>query len=177
VRLHSSRLADGRRLTVYLPTSARARPSRPYPLLVLQDGQNLFEPERAFIPGQHWRVGETANRLIARRVIPPIVICGVDHGGDARIKEIAQFVSGVMPKRTTIGLAEAMETPDGVEQPLVPAQVTAMGIGAEDDIVIVFYNNFTVVKRWKFKASAPPTDDDLKAIEAEVARVIGAKKK
>jgi enterochelin esterase-like enzyme len=75
-------------VTVYLPTSARARPRRPYPLLVLHDNQNLFEPERAFVKGQHWRAGETADRLIAGRVIPPIVMCGVDHGGDARIKEM-----------------------------------------------------------------------------------------
>ena len=38
-------------------------------------------------------------------------------------------------------------------------------------------NNFTVVKRWKFKAGTPPTEDDLKAIDAEVSRVLGAKKK
>jgi len=100
-----------------------------------------------------------------------------DETRDARLKEIAQFVSGVMPKRTTIGVAEATETPDGTEQPLVPAQVQKMGIAPEDDIVIVFYNNFKVVKRWKFKANAPPGEADLKAIEAEVERVLGAKKK
>lgn len=82
------RLGDGRRLTVYLPSSARARPRRPYPLLVLHDGQNLFEADRAFIKGQHWRVGETADRLIASRAIPPIVICGVDHAGEGRIMEM-----------------------------------------------------------------------------------------
>ena len=99
-----------------------------------------------------------------------------DETRDARVKEIAQFAAGVMPKRTTIGLAEATETPDGAEQPLVPAQVTKMGIAPEDDIVIVFYNNFSAVKRWKFKADAPPGEDALKALEAEVARVLGPKK-
>jgi len=88
VQLQSMQLADGRRLTVYLSDTARARPRRPYPLLILHDGQNLFEPERAFAPGEHWRVGETADRLIADRVIPPIVVCGVDHGGTARITEM-----------------------------------------------------------------------------------------
>jgi hypothetical protein len=100
-----------------------------------------------------------------------------DETRDARLKEIAQFVSGVMPKRTTIALAEATETPDDGAQPLVPAQVSAMGIAAEDDIVIVFYNNLKVVKRWKFKASAPPGEEELKAIDSEVARVLGATKK
>lgn len=98
-----------------------------------------------------------------------------DETRDARIKEIEQFVAGVMPKRTTIALAEATATEDGNNQPLVPAQVAAMGIGPEDDIVIIFYNNLHVVKRWKFPASKPPTDEDLKAIEAEVAKTLGRK--
>jgi len=100
-----------------------------------------------------------------------------DETRDAQIKAIAQFAAGVMPKRTTIGLAEATETPDEGAQPLVPAQVTKMGIAPEDDIVIVFYNNFHVVKRWKFKADAPPNEEALKALEAEVEKALGAKKK
>jgi enterochelin esterase-like enzyme len=82
------RLPGGRRLTLYVPHTARARTSEAYPLLVLHDGQNLFEPKRAFVKGQHWRVGETVDALIAGGVIPPIVVCGVDHGDDVRIKEM-----------------------------------------------------------------------------------------
>jgi len=96
---------------------------------------------------------------------------------DARTREILQFVAGVKPTKTTIALAEATETPDGTEQPLVPAQVQAFGIGAEDDLVIVFYYKFTVIKRWKFKASAPPTEDDLTALGDEVAKLLSPKKK
>jgi hypothetical protein len=99
-----------------------------------------------------------------------------DETRDARIKEIEQFVAAVMPKHTTIGLAEATETPDGTNTPLVPAQVQAMGVGPEDDLVIVFYNKFHVLKRWKFAASKPPTEEDLKALQDEVARVLGGKK-
>jgi len=82
------RLPGGRRLTVYLPPNARAKPRNPYSLLVMHDGQNLFEPDRAFVKGEHWRAGETADRLVASRAIPPIVICGIDHGGDERIHEM-----------------------------------------------------------------------------------------
>ncbi len=95
---------------------------------------------------------------------------------DNRVKEVNQFASGVMPKFTTMALAEASETPDGTEQPLIPAQVQAMGIAPEDDFVIVFYKDLHVIKRWKFKASNPPGPDDLKALEAEVAKVLGNKK-
>jgi hypothetical protein len=100
-----------------------------------------------------------------------------DQTRDARINEIKQFASGVMPKRTTFGLAEATEVPDNTVEPLVPAQVTAMGIAPEDDIVIIFYNKFNVVKRWKFKAAMPPGDADLQALEAEVDKVLGPRKK
>jgi hypothetical protein len=100
-----------------------------------------------------------------------------DDTRDARIQEIKQFASGVMPKRVTFGLAEATETPDGAEQPLVPAQVQAMGIGAEDDLVIVFYDRFNVVKRWAFKKDMAPAEGDLAAIEAEVEKRLGPRKK
>lgn len=96
---------------------------------------------------------------------------------DNRVKEISQFASGVMPKQTTIALAEASETPDGTEQPLVPAQLQAMGIAPEDDYVIVFYYKFKVLKRWKFKAANPPGEADLKALEDEVAKLLGPRKK
>lgn len=99
-----------------------------------------------------------------------------DETRDAKIREIEQFVSQLMPKHTTIGLAEATETPDGTNTPLVPAQVQAMGVGPEDDLVIVFYDKFHVIKRWKFPASKGPTDEDLKELEAVVAKTLGVKK-
>lgn len=95
---------------------------------------------------------------------------------DNRVKEISQFASGVMPKQTTMALAEATETPDGTEQPLVPAQVQAMGIAPEDDYAIVFYYKLRIVRSWHFKAAAPPGADDLKALETEVANLLGKKK-
>ena len=40
-------------------------PNRFFPVLYLHDGQNLFDPETSFIKGNYWRVGETADALIA----------------------------------------------------------------------------------------------------------------
>jgi predicted alpha/beta superfamily hydrolase len=76
---------ETRSLTVYLPPEYVAG-NGPYPLLLLHDGQNLFDPARAF-GGQTWHVQETADALIASDAIPPLVIVGVDHGGDARVRE------------------------------------------------------------------------------------------
>jgi len=78
--------APDRTVTVFAP-DADHRPAGGWPVLILQDGQNLFEPERAHVPGQHWRVAETAQALIAAGRIPPIVIAGVDHLGPSRIRE------------------------------------------------------------------------------------------
>jgi enterochelin esterase-like enzyme len=82
---HSTWLAAERDLTVFTPAGYPGS-GAPYPLLLLHDGQNLFDAARAF-NGQTWHVAETADRLIAAGTIPPIVIVGVDHGQDARLFE------------------------------------------------------------------------------------------
>jgi predicted alpha/beta superfamily hydrolase len=75
-----------RPITIYLPPGYERGEAR-YPVLYMHDGQNLFEPERAFIPGQHWRLDEAADTAIGDRTAEPMIIVGVDHGGPARIDE------------------------------------------------------------------------------------------
>lgn len=58
-----------------------------YPVLYMHDGQNLFEPETAFLKGEHWRVGETATALIEQGRIEPLIIVGIYNTGEARIEE------------------------------------------------------------------------------------------
>ncbi|HEX5068580.1 MAG TPA: alpha/beta hydrolase-fold protein [Vicinamibacterales bacterium] len=75
-----------RAVTVFVP-DAGGPPPQGWPVLMLHDGQNLFEPDRAHVPGQHWRVAETAQALIAAARIPPMLIAGVDHLDERRIRE------------------------------------------------------------------------------------------
>lgn len=76
-----------RRLTVWLPPGYRRRlRTHRYSVLYLNDGQNLFDPARSFA-GATWQVGETAADLVRRRRIPPILIVGIDHGGERRGRE------------------------------------------------------------------------------------------
>lgn len=82
---HSTWLDADRDLTVFVPAGYTGD-AGPYPLLILHDGQNLFDPARAF-NGQTWHVADTADALIAAGTIPPIVIAGVDHGAAARVRE------------------------------------------------------------------------------------------
>jgi predicted alpha/beta superfamily hydrolase len=76
-----------RAVTVYLPAGYDEREQQRYPVLYMQDGQNLFDPNRAFIPGQHWRLKEAADEAIFARKARPIIIVGIDNAGAARIDE------------------------------------------------------------------------------------------
>jgi predicted alpha/beta superfamily hydrolase len=84
--IESRHLGLTRRVTVWLPS--RPRPDRrgPYPVLYLNDGQNLFDPARAFA-GNTWGVAETAMWLVRERRIPQIIIVGIDHGYERRAVE------------------------------------------------------------------------------------------
>ena len=84
--LSSLYLGMTRRLTVWVPPGVRGRRAAPLKVLYLNDGQNLFEAERAFA-GRTWRVSQTAVRLVRSRRLPPLLIVGIDHGGTRRGRE------------------------------------------------------------------------------------------
>jgi predicted alpha/beta superfamily hydrolase len=84
VAITSAVLGLSRRITIWVPDGARS-PARS-PVLYLNDGQNLFDSARAYT-GVTWRVAETAAWLIERRLIPPLIIVGIDHGQLRRARE------------------------------------------------------------------------------------------
>jgi predicted alpha/beta superfamily hydrolase len=59
-RVRSPQLRNARDIHVYLPPSYRAS-GRTYPVIYMQDGQNLFDPELSF--AGEWGVDETMERL------------------------------------------------------------------------------------------------------------------
>jgi len=77
---------------VWLPPDYDASAATRYPVLYLNDGQNLFEPATAFA-GVDWRVGETATRLIAEGKIPALIIVGIDNTGKNRVREYVPYRS------------------------------------------------------------------------------------
>lgn len=83
---HSEVLENDRDITIYLPPGYSDREDVRYPVLYMHDGQNLFEPQRAFIPGQHWRLAEAADEKIGGRTARPMIIAGIDNS-PARIDE------------------------------------------------------------------------------------------
>ena len=95
LRLHElrSRIFRNTRLVrVWLPPGYEARGRTRYPVLYLNDGQNLFDPATAFA-GVAWQVGATAARLIAEKRIPPLIIVGIDNTGENRIREYIPYRS------------------------------------------------------------------------------------
>lgn len=91
VRVHSgfaSRfLKNERVISVYLPLGYEEESERAYPLLILHDGQNLFDPETSFVRGQTWRVAEHADAAIKAGEVEPLVIAGVANAGERRLAE------------------------------------------------------------------------------------------
>ena len=85
---YRSRYLPGERtVIVYVPGIYERRPDLHFPVLYMQDGQNLFDPATSFIQGVYWRVGETADRLIAEGAIQPLVIVGIYNTGKRRLRE------------------------------------------------------------------------------------------
>ena len=84
---HSQILSNNSHLTVYLPSGYDSDPKQRYPVLYFHDGQNLFDGATSFIPGQEWRLDETAQSLIAARKIEPLIIVGLYNTGKDRVEE------------------------------------------------------------------------------------------
>ncbi len=85
-------LPQARDITVYLPSSYLMDETRRWPVLYLHDGQNLFDGAEAFIPGQSWRVHETAEGLAQSGHSTPLIIVGVHNTGPARLNEYTPTV-------------------------------------------------------------------------------------
>jgi predicted alpha/beta superfamily hydrolase len=90
-RLHknfqSNFLPANRDVLVYLPPGYETDVDRHYPVLYLHDGQNLFDGATSFVPGQEWRLDETAESLIRAGRVQPIIIVGIYNAGSHRVDE------------------------------------------------------------------------------------------
>lgn len=82
-------LEKSRNIYVWLPPEYKASRSIKYPLLLGQDGQNLFDASTSYL-GVEWELDETAQALIARMEIEPMIIVGVANT-EERIHEYTPF--------------------------------------------------------------------------------------
>lgn len=72
----SEYLHNERTLAVYLPPCYRHHTGERYPVLYMQDGQNLFDPATSAV-GIHWQANDTAERLIEAQRIRPVILVGI----------------------------------------------------------------------------------------------------
>ncbi len=91
LRLHQFRsriFRNTRFLRVWLPAGYddSENAGKYYPVLYLNDGQNLFEASSSF-SGVEWQVDETADRFIRAGTVPPLIIVGIDNAGKDRLRE------------------------------------------------------------------------------------------
>jgi predicted alpha/beta superfamily hydrolase len=91
LRLHEFRsriFRNTRFLRVWLPPGYDddENQGKRYPVLYLNDGQNLFESMSSF-SGVEWQVDETADRLIHEGAVAPMIIVGIDNAGKDRFRE------------------------------------------------------------------------------------------
>ena len=82
-------LGRTRRIWLYLPPGY-ASSTRAYPVLYMQDGQNLFDSQTSF--AGEWQVDETLDRLQQQGDAGCIVV-GIDNGGDQRLNEYSPWVN------------------------------------------------------------------------------------
>ena len=87
-RFPSAILGNRRDVLVYLPPGYRRFSRQRYPVLYLNDGQNVFDAATSFA-GIEWGVDETAERLIRSNLIEPLIIVAVANLGEERIHEYA----------------------------------------------------------------------------------------
>ncbi len=86
-RFDVPQLRRRRRISVLLPWNYESSPERRFPVLYLQDGQNLFENDAPF---GTWGVDKRLAAL-AQRGKSEFIVVAIDHGGKERIKEYSPY--------------------------------------------------------------------------------------
>jgi predicted alpha/beta superfamily hydrolase len=72
-----------RKVSVLLPYNYEKNTQKRYPVLYLQDGQNLFNPQS---PYGNWAIDQKLA-VLAEKGIGDVIVVAVDHAGDERVNE------------------------------------------------------------------------------------------
>ncbi|HUR31801.1 MAG TPA: alpha/beta hydrolase-fold protein [Saprospiraceae bacterium] len=78
-----------RRIWIYLPPDYDST-SKNYPVIYMQDGQNLFDAFYSF--AGEWKIDESMNQLFDEGDYGAIVV-GIDNGGNERINEYSAWIN------------------------------------------------------------------------------------
>lgn len=75
---HSNVLGNDRRVWAYLPPTYLENTRATFPVVYMQDGQNLFDPGRAF-GGNEWQVDETIDRAAEDGSFAEAIVIGPEN--------------------------------------------------------------------------------------------------
>lgn len=78
-----------RKVWIYLPPDYYTT-TKTYPVLYMQDGQNLFDNATSF--SGEWQIDETLNQLHSQGNYGAIVV-GIDNGGGSRLDEYSPWIN------------------------------------------------------------------------------------
>jgi alpha-glucosidase len=81
--IEAPQLKTTKKIWVYLPLDYTISKKK-YPVMYLQDGQNLFDAVTAY--AGEWQIDETLDSLKAA-----VIIIGIEHGNEKRIEELTPF--------------------------------------------------------------------------------------
>ena len=98
IRVHknafqSTHLGNQRTLIVYLPPDYETSKDQRYPVLYMQDGQNLMDEATSY-QGIEWGIDEAAQRLITSGQIKPAIIVGI-YNSETRTPEFTPPLAGL----------------------------------------------------------------------------------
>lgn len=87
---YSVNLKNERDIIIWLPPSYHLS-SKYYPVLYMQDGQNLFDPNTSFT-GYDWKVDEIVSGMISNNLIEEIIVVGI-YNTKERLEEYNYFTN------------------------------------------------------------------------------------
>lgn len=88
-----------RMLRVFMPGNyfSPHNRTRRYPVLFLQDGQNVFDKATSST-GKEWQADETVDHLVSQFKIHPMFIVGIDNAGEQRTTEYLSYPDSHNPQ-------------------------------------------------------------------------------
>lgn len=112
-----------RDIIVWLPPGYDEDTVKSYPVLYMQDGQNLFDPSTSSF-GTDWQLDETADSLIRMERMKPVIIVGLSNT-PWRNSEYAENDTGYAYMKFVVGKVKPMI--DSSYRTLVGPESTAVG--------------------------------------------------
>ncbi len=120
-------LRTRRPLYVWLPPTYASESERRYPVLYMQDGQNLFDEALAY-GGSEWRVDETLTTLAGEGI--EAIAVGISHGGARRVREMTPFGAGNLGEAYLACIADTIKPRIDAEFRTYPDAIHTTMIGS-----------------------------------------------